>query len=50
MEQFNRVLIPAGAMDADPGAQPTANIFVSAKAPWFDITDGIPQFPEAVPR
>lgn len=50
MEQFNRVLIPAGALDADPGAQPTANIFVSARAPWFDITDGLPQFPEAVPR
>jgi len=50
MEKFNRVLIPAGELDADPGARPTAHIFVAYKAPWFEITDDIPQFPEMVPR
>lgn len=50
MEKFNRVLVPAGAFDADPGAQPTANIFVAYKAPWFEITDGIPQYEEMIPR
>ena len=41
-------VIPAGALDADPGMHPQANIFVADKAPWFEITDGIPQF-EAMP-
>jgi hypothetical protein len=50
MEKFNRVLIPVGALDGDPGAQPTAHIFTAYKAPWFEITDGIPQFEEMIPR
>jgi len=50
MEKFNRVLVPAGAFDADPGVQPTAHIFVAYKAPWFEITDDIPQFSEMMPR
>jgi hypothetical protein len=50
MEKFNRVLIPAGELDADPGARPTAHIFVAHKAPWFEITDDLPQFPEMIPR
>jgi len=50
MEKFNRVLVPAGEFDADPGAQPTAHIFVAYKAPWFEITDGLPQYPEMIPR
>jgi hypothetical protein len=50
MEKFNRVLIPAGELDADPGARPSAHIFVAYKAPWFEITDDIPQFPEMIPR
>ena len=50
MEKFNRVLVPAGAFDADPGVQPTAHIFVAYKAPWFGITDDIPQFSEMMPR
>jgi len=50
MEKFNRVLVPAGTLDRDPGMQPTANIFVAWKAPWFEITDGIPQFEEMIPR
>jgi hypothetical protein len=50
MAQFNRVLIPAGEFDVDPGAQPTANIFATSKAPWFEITDGLPQFEGMPPR
>lgn len=50
MEKFNRVLIPAGELDADPGARPSAHIFVTYKAPWFEITDDLPQFPEMIPR
>ncbi len=50
MEKFNRVMIPAGEFDTDPAAQPTANIFATSKAPWFEITDGLPQFEGMPPR
>lgn len=29
-----------------PSLSPTAHIFVGSKAPWFEIRDGLPQFPE----
>lgn len=47
---FNRmhgnVVVPMGVLDDDPGIQGLANIFVASKAPWFEITDDLPQFPE----
>ena len=39
-------VIPAGVLDADPGMHPQANIFVASKAPWYEITDDLPQFAE----
>jgi hypothetical protein len=39
-------VIPAGALDVDPGMRPQANIYVDYKAPWFEITDDLPQFAE----
>jgi len=38
--------LPLGALDDDPGVKPKFHVFVASKAPWFDITDGLPQFPE----
>jgi hypothetical protein len=43
------VVVPAGPLDTDPGMRPLAHIFVAAKAPWFEITDSIPQLPGAPP-
>jgi hypothetical protein len=43
------VVVPVGALDTDPGMRPQANIFVASKAPWFDITDALPQFAEMPP-
>jgi hypothetical protein len=43
------VVVPAGALDTDPGMRPMAHIFVASKAPWFEITDSIPQFAELPP-
>lgn len=40
------VLIPAGPLDDDPGLQPQAHIYVASKAPWFEISDDLPQFPK----
>ena len=38
------VVVPAGSLDTDPGMRAQAHIFVADKAPWFDITGGVPQF------
>lgn len=40
----DRIAIPAGCLDGDPGIRPTAHIFVASKAPWYEITDDVPQF------
>lgn len=42
-------LVPAGPLDSKPDATMFAHIFVSDKAPWFEITDGVQQLPEAAP-
>jgi hypothetical protein len=44
----NAVVVPAGALDTDPGVQPAMHIYVADKACWFEITDSFPQHP-AVP-
>jgi hypothetical protein len=35
-----------GSIDENPGRRPQAHIFVGSKAPWFEITDNLPQFRE----
>ncbi|SES27320.1 MULTISPECIES: GFA family protein [Halopseudomonas] len=34
---------PLGTLDTDPGVQPQRHVFVGSKAPWFEITDDLPQ-------
>jgi hypothetical protein len=41
--------LPLGALDDDPGVRPQAHVYVASKAPWFTITDDLPQFAEAPP-
>ncbi len=36
--------LPLGALDDDPGIKPQMHVFVASKAPWFEITDDLPQF------
>ena len=38
--------LPLGALDDDPGVKPGLHVFAAYKAPWFDITDELPQFAE----
>jgi hypothetical protein len=45
----NLVNVPAGTLDTDPGMQAQAHIYVESKAPWFEITDDLPQYAENVP-
>ena len=39
------VLIPAGSLDDDPKIRASCHIYVGSKAPWHEITDGLPQYP-----
>jgi hypothetical protein len=32
-----------GTLDEDPGVRPSLHIWVGSKAPWFEITDDVPQ-------
>jgi len=34
-----------GTLDDDPGIRPEAHWHVASKAPWFEITDDLPQHP-----
>ncbi len=36
--------VTLGTVDGDPGICPRAHIFVGSKAPWFTISDDLPQF------
>jgi len=36
--------VPLGSTDGDPGLRPEFHIYVSSKAPWYEITDALPQF------
>lgn len=39
--------VPAGLLDDDPGHRGyAAHVHVASKAPWVEITDDAPQFPE----
>ena len=38
------VQVAMGTLVDDPTIRPTAHIFVGSKAPWYEITDGLPQY------
>ena len=40
------VHVALGSLVDEPGMRPTKHIFVGSKAPWFEITDDLPQFEE----
>ena len=37
------VHVALGSLEDDPSIRPTEHIFVGSKAPWFEITDDLPQ-------
>ena len=43
LSQTPLVELPAGSLDNDPGLRPDKHIYVDAKAPWFTISDSLPQ-------
>jgi hypothetical protein len=46
--QGRYVHVAMGTLADAPTIRPTCHIFVGSKAPWFEITDDLPQF-EALP-
>jgi hypothetical protein len=41
--------VSLGTVLGDPGLRPEVHIFVGSKAPWYEITDDLPQFEEWPP-
>lgn len=48
-DEGTHVIIPAGALDGDPGVRPIVHIHAASKALWFQITDALPQYAELPP-
>jgi hypothetical protein len=42
----DEVSIRLGSLDSDPGIRPQFHTFVDSRAPWDEITDSLPRFPE----
>jgi len=45
--QLPAIRILMGPLDGDPGVRPSEHIWVHSKAPWFEITDELPQYAES---
>jgi hypothetical protein len=43
MKEMGLAVVPAGTLEGDPGMRPTAHLFVGSKAPWYTISDSLPQ-------
>jgi hypothetical protein len=50
LESAGVVICPAGNLEGEPGVEPGLHMFVGSKAPWYEITDGLPQFAEYPPQ
>src|SRR6202051_3125632 len=48
-QKFAAQLRAAVALLDDPPARPALHCFVASKAPWFEITDDLPQYPDYPP-
>lgn len=48
-EKTQLSFVPAGNLEEDCVVRPEAHIFVASKAPWYTITDNLPQFDEYPP-
>lgn len=44
LQQGTRLHVTLGSLRDAPGIRPTGHIFVADKAPWYEITDTLPQY------
>jgi len=50
LPKYGLVFCPAGNLRGDLGIKPELHTFVASKAPWYTITDGLPQHAEYPPE
>ena len=50
MPAIGLVVCPAGDLDGDLGIAPQMHMFTGSKAPWYQITDDLPQHAEYPPQ
>jgi hypothetical protein len=43
------IRIRLGSLDEDPGLRARVHVFAGDKAPWYEITDALPQFEKGLP-
>ena len=46
VREGERVHVAMGTLQDEPSIRPSEHIFVGSKAPWFEITDDLPQADE----
>ena len=44
------VRIRLGLLEDDPGLRARVHVYVADKAPWYEISDSLPQFPQGLPE
>lgn len=42
LPEHSVAVTPIGTLDGDPGVRPEGHMFAASRAPWYDITDGLP--------
>ena len=45
----NTIWVSVGTLEDDPGVRADSHMFVASKAPWDEINDALPQYPEYGP-
>ena len=50
VKQMDLVFVPAGNLLGDLPLRPQGHVFVGSKAPWYEITDDLPQHAEYPPQ
>ncbi|MEP7242629.1 MAG: GFA family protein [Gammaproteobacteria bacterium] len=50
LPEHGLAICPAGPLEGDLGIKPQAHMFVASKAPWYTITDSVPQHAEYPPE
>ncbi len=50
LAEHGLAVVPAGPLEGDLGIKPQAHLFVGSKAPWYTISDNMPQYAENPPE
>ncbi len=45
-DRSDKIGLPIGGLEQDPGSRPIMHIYVDSKSPWYEIIDDLPQHPK----